>query len=83
MRPVGAVGLEGAAHGERIAGEVEVVGLGRGGDKGLDFGEGVGRRNVDGLQRRWRGRRCEDEDEQHETIFAAVVREGELLGTSG
>lgn len=47
---VAQVGVEGGAHGQGVAAQVEVVG-GRGAlDKGVDLGEGVGRDDVDGLQ---------------------------------
>lgn len=48
--PVAQVGVEGGAHGQRVAGQVEVVGGGRVLDEGVDLGEGVGGHDVDGLQ---------------------------------
>jgi len=88
----GEVGGEGGAHGEGGAGEVEGVGLGGAGDEGVDFGEGVGRDDVDGLEglggRRGRvgGLRVaveagEEEDEEDEAVFAAVVGHGEFCGS--
>lgn len=62
-----------------VACQVEVVGAGGGGDEGFDFGKGVRRDNVDGLDEwgRWWGGVCveggEEEDEEDEAVFAAVV----------
>lgn len=94
-RPVADVRLERRAHRQRVALEVEVVGLRGGGDEGLDFREGVGRRDVDCLEAlrgeggrggfgRWWGDRGgreagEDEEEEDEAVFAAVVGEGDLV----
>lgn len=75
---------EGGFHRFGVARKVEVVGARGGGDEGLDFGEGVRGDDVDGLDAwgRWRGRVCveggEEEDEEDETVFAAVVGEGEF-----
>lgn len=48
--PVAQVGVEGGAHGQGVAAQVEVVGRGGALDEGVDLGEGVGRHDVDGLQ---------------------------------
>ena len=56
------------------------------GDKGVDFGEGVGRDDVDAVEGAGEGggrvavEGCEEEDEEDEAVFPAVVREGELVG---
>ncbi|CAN8102634.1 unnamed protein product [Discula destructiva] len=51
------VGGERGAHGQRVPAQVEVeLGGGRL-DKRVDLGEGVRADDVDGLQRRWEGRR--------------------------
>ncbi len=60
---------EGGFHGLGVAGEVEAVGARGGGDEGLDFGEGVRRDDVDGLDEWQRGRgrvRVEGGEEEDE-----------------
>lgn len=54
---VAQVGLEGGAHGQGVAAQVEVVGGGGVLDEGVDLGEGVGGHDVDGLQGRGEGPR--------------------------
>lgn len=47
---VAQVGVEGGAHGQGVAAQVEVVGVGGALDEGVDLGERVRRHDVDGLQ---------------------------------
>lgn len=44
------VDLEAFAHGQHVACDLEVVFLSRGGDKGVDLGEGIWRNDVYGLE---------------------------------
>lgn len=48
--PVAQVGVEGGAHGQGVAAQVEVVGVGGALDEGVDLGERVRRHDIDGLQ---------------------------------
>ena len=67
--------------------EREVVGARGGGHEGGHGGEGVGREDVHGGEQRreggqgdWGGGRAEDgevEDQEEETVFSAIVGEGE------
>lgn len=54
---VAQVGVEGGAHGQGVAAQVEVVGRGGALDEGVDLGERVWRNDVDGLQGRREGPR--------------------------
>lgn len=61
----------------------EVVRAAGGGDEGVDFGEGVARDDVDAGDEGGQGRRVgaeggEEEDQEHEAVFAAVVGEGDF-----
>lgn len=55
-RPGGEIVLESGFHGRRKAGEVEGVGGDGGVDEGVDFREGVGGDDIDGLQGAREGR---------------------------
>ena len=71
----------------REMGEGEMVGDGRGGDERVDFREGVRRDDVDGLEAGWEIRVvCEGgevDDQEDETVFAAVVGERQGRETAG
>lgn len=78
LRPILEVFLKRLFHGHGVARERElVVGLGLG-DEGVHFGEGVGRDNVHALETGgelggMRAEGAEEEDEEDEAVFAAVV----------
>lgn len=88
------VELESLTHGQRIVCERELVGVDGVVDKGVDLGKGVWGDDVDGGEAGWEwewrrgwGRvdavadRGEEEVEENETVFAAVVGDGQLFKT--